>query len=72
MWFCPHWMAFLTASLNLVRPGGCLGFVLPASWDFADYAASIRDEVFKSFERVEVYRCKRPLFDSVQEGAWSY
>ena len=65
-------MAFLTASLNLVRPGGCLGFVLPASWDFADYAASIRDEVFKSFERVEVYRCKRPLFDSVQEGAWSY
>ena len=64
-----YWLAFLSASLNLMRPNGCLGFVLPASWDFADYAASIRDEIYKSFERVEIYRCKRPLFDSVQEGA---
>jgi len=64
-----YWLAFLSASLNLLRSDGCLGFVLPASWDFADYAASIRDEILKSFGRVEIYRCKRPLFDSVQEGA---
>lgn len=64
-----YWVAFLSASLNLLRPNGSLGFVLPASWDYADYADSIKHEISKSFERVEVYRCRRPLFDSVQEGA---
>ena len=63
-----YWCAFLCASLALLRPGGDLGFVLPAAWDYADYAASLRDSVTCSFARFEVHRSRTPLFDSVQDG----
>ncbi len=64
-----YWQAFLSASLALLRPNGNLAFVLPASWDYADYASAIKSEISESFERVEIYRSNRPLFESVQEGS---
>src|SRR5260370_18759200 len=63
------WVAFLTASLNLMKVNGCLTFVLPAAWDFADYARGVRDIVRKSFGNVEVHRCLKPLFDDAQDGS---
>lgn len=64
-----YWHAFLCASLALLKPRGHLGFVLPAAWEYADYAHEIRSGIQKHFELVEVHRCLQPLFDSVQDGA---
>jgi adenine-specific DNA-methyltransferase len=63
------WMAFLCAGLRLLKPGGALCFVLPAAWEYADYARSLRDKLPALFGEIQIHRCKIPLFDSVQEGA---
>ena len=62
------WYAFVLASLHLLRKGGSAAFILPSSAEFADYSANIRSVVARSFARLEIYRCLRPLFDEVQEG----
>jgi hypothetical protein len=65
------WYAFLCAAINLLRPGGSLCFLLPAAWEFANYAEPLRREIAKSFKSVRVYRSDTPLFQfaKVQEGA---
>jgi adenine-specific DNA-methyltransferase len=63
------WLAFLCASLRLLRPGGSLGFLLPAAWQYSDYAASLRRVLPTLFKRVEVHRSQQPLFTNVQEGS---
>jgi hypothetical protein len=62
------WYAFVLASLQLLKKGGALAFVLPSAAEFSKYSAAIRFAVHQSFERLELYRCKRPLFEGVQEG----
>lgn len=64
-----YWCAFLYACLRLLRPGASLGFVLPASWDYADYAQGLKSQINHDFGRVEIYRSRRPLFASVQDGS---
>lgn len=63
-----YWHAFFCASLGLLREGGGLCFVLPASWDYADYAAEIRGSFLNQFLRVEIHRSKKPIFNPVQDG----
>jgi methylase of polypeptide subunit release factors len=63
------WAAFLSCSLNLLSEGGSMAFVLPSSWDYADYAEGIRKQIYRSFGSVEVYRSLRPLFSEVKEGS---
>ena len=63
-----YWYAFLCASLKLLRPGGDLGFVLPAAWDYADYAAPLRDSITRRFAHFEIHRSRTPMFDVVQDG----
>jgi hypothetical protein len=71
--FVPHrancWYAFLCASVGLLRRGGGLAFVLPAAWEYADYAEPMRRGIDSLFEAVSVYRSVSPLFSGVQEGA---
>lgn len=62
------WVAFLLQSLALLKQGGSLGFILPASWDYAAYASSMRDWLPRQFETFAVFRSDRPLFDGVSEG----
>ena len=62
------WYAFVLASLQVLKNGGALAFVLPSAAEFSKYSAAIRLAVLQSFERLELYRCKRPLFEGVQEG----
>lgn len=62
------WYAFVLASLQLLKAGGCLAFVLPSAAEFTNYSAAIRASVHQSFSSLEIYRCMRPLFDGVQEG----
>jgi adenine-specific DNA-methyltransferase len=62
------WYAFVLCSLRLLKFGGTLAFVLPSAAEYADYSASIRDALRGNFESLELYRCRRPLFEGVQEG----
>jgi adenine-specific DNA-methyltransferase len=62
------WYAFALMSLRLLRKGGAIGFVLPSAAEFADYSAEIRRAASQLFGTFELYRCRRPLFDDVQEG----
>jgi hypothetical protein len=63
------WYAFLCASLKLLKRGGHLGFILPAAWDYADYASPLRERISSFFTSVEVHRCWKPLFNDVQDGS---
>jgi len=63
-----YWAAFLLTAVECVREGGSLVAVLPAAWDFAAYAASVRETVELAFGEVVVVRCASPLFPRVQEG----
>jgi adenine-specific DNA-methyltransferase len=56
------WYAFFIASLTLLKVGGSLCFVLPAAWDYANYAKRLRSEVGNFFCSVEVHRCQTSLF----------
>ena len=62
------WYAFLQSSLRLIKEGGNLAFVLPASCEFADYCKSGREHIIQMFERVDLVRSERPLFSEVQDG----
>jgi len=62
------WYAFLCASIRLLEPGGSIAFVLPSSWEYANYAANLRTCIGELFAEVSIYRSKTPLFESVQEG----
>lgn len=63
------WYAFLCACLKLLKPKGSLGFVLPAAWDYADYATPLRTHIQASFRQVEVHRSYTPIFADVKDGA---
>lgn len=65
------WYAFLCAALNLLRQGGSVCFLLPAAWDFANYAEPLRQSIPKYFKSVEVFRSEKSLFQfaKIQEGA---
>jgi hypothetical protein len=63
------WFAFLCSSVGLLSLGGSLAFVLPAAWEYADYASPLRFGISSLFEEVRVFRSREPLFRVVQEGS---
>lgn len=63
-----YWCAFLAASLRLLEQNGSLSFVLPAAWEYALYADSVRRCVLANFQSVDVHRSLQPLFPDVREG----
>ena len=62
------WYAFLLRSIMLLRPGGHLAFVLPASCEYANYCQPGRHAIASKFDRIDLIRSRRPLFEGVQEG----
>lgn len=62
------WFAFLRASLSLLKEGGSIGFIVPAAFEYAGYASTLRDKIPEHFAEFEVHRCREPLFDEVQDG----
>lgn len=62
------WYAFVLCAIRLLRDGGSLGFVLPSAVEYAEYSGSLREAIRDRFESIELLRCRRPLFDGVQEG----
>jgi adenine-specific DNA-methyltransferase len=63
------WFAFLCAAINLLRENGSLCFLLPAAFEYANYARGLRGKIVDHFERVLVFRSERPLFHDVQDGS---
>jgi adenine-specific DNA-methyltransferase len=62
------WIAFLRASLSLLEIKGDLGFIVPAAFEYADYASALQRKIHEHFGVFEIHRCRRPLFDEVQDG----
>jgi adenine-specific DNA-methyltransferase len=63
-----YWVAFLCRCLRRLNTGGSLGFILPASWDNADYAASLRERLPRLFRQFDTFRVNARLFGDVQDG----
>lgn len=61
------WAYFLLHSLNFLKPGGRIAFILPSSINQADYAAPIRSFIAGKFENVRLISVHEQLF--VQAGA---
>ena len=64
-----YWTSFLVAGLNLLSPGGSIAYVLPAAWEYANYAKSLRRYCANSFQRLEVHRVSQPMFQTVSDGS---
>ncbi|MCX7428726.1 MAG: hypothetical protein NTW96_24250 [Planctomycetia bacterium] len=62
------WYAFLIRSVTLLKHSGNLAFVLPSACEYADYCQPGRNAIAQMFERTDLIRSRRPLFDGVQEG----
>jgi adenine-specific DNA-methyltransferase len=62
------WAAFIIACLRLLQPHANMSFVLPAAWDYADYAEQLRNKLPFLFSRFVVHRCRETLFSGVQDG----
>ncbi len=62
------WYAFLCACLPLLKPGGGLCFVLPSGWEYADYAADLREHLPRVFSRFEILRSETSFFRGVLDG----
>ncbi|MGJ5038234.1 Eco57I restriction-modification methylase domain-containing protein [Bradyrhizobium sp. HKCCYLRH3059] len=65
------WYAFLCAAIRLLKKDGSLCFLLPAAWDYANYAASLRNSIWRYFTAVDIFRTATPVFraENVQEGS---
>src|SRR5205823_5719695 len=63
------WLVFVLACVRLLRAGGSLAIVLPASWEFGDYAAAARNLLPLKFRHFTIFRSRRPLFSNVEEGS---
>jgi hypothetical protein len=65
------WYAFLCAAIRLLKKDGSLCFLLPAAWDYANYAAPLRNAIALYFSSVDIYRTVTPIFraERVQEGS---
>jgi adenine-specific DNA-methyltransferase len=61
------WAYFLIHSLNFLKPGGRIAFILPSSITQADYATPLRDYITTRFQRVFLVDVNEQLF--LQEGA---
>lgn len=63
------WHAFICASLRLLRQNGSIAFVLPAAFEYANYAESLRHQLPTHFADVQIHRCRTPLFQEVEDGS---
>lgn len=64
-----YWMSFLLGGMRLLNPGGSLGYILPAAWEYADYAQPLRKMCAESFEELDVYRVGETMFEGVADGS---
>lgn len=64
-----YWVAFLVAGMRLLKPGGSLAYILPAAWEYANYATPLRSLCEASFGELDVHRVSVPMFETVDDGS---
>ena len=64
------WAPFLVAAASLLRPGGRMAFVVPASIGHAPYASPLIDYLVARFDRVRIVPIRRKLFPHLSEDCW--
>ena len=64
-----YWVPFLIGGMRLLKPGGALAYILPAAWEYADYASGVRRLCGKSFHKLDIHRVSVPMFDGVADGS---
>ncbi len=64
------WAPFLVATAALLKPGGRLGFVVPAEIGHAPYAAPLLDYLVGHFARVHIVAIREKLFPALSEDCW--
>lgn len=64
------WAPFLVAAASLLKPGGRLGFVVPAEIGHATYAAPLLEFLARRFAHVQVVAVQNKLFPQLSEDAW--
>ena len=64
-----YWVAFLVAGMRLLKPGGSLAYILPAAWEYANYATPLRSLCESSFGELDVHRVSVPMFETVDDGS---
>ena len=64
-----YWAAFLVAGMKLLKPGGSLAYILPAAWEYANYASGLRDLCVASFQELDVHRVSVPMFEGFSDGS---
>ena len=64
------WAPFLVATASLLRPGGRMAFVVPASIGHAPYAAPLLDYLVEHFDDVRITAIRSKLFPELSEDCW--
>ena len=64
------WAPFLVATASLLRPGGRMAFVVPASIGHAPYAAPLVEYLVARFDEVRIVPVRRKLFPRLSEDCW--
>lgn len=63
-----YWVFFLLHSLNHLRKGGRIAFILPTAWKYADYSKDIRSLIITLFKSVKEESLPIPVFEKSREG----
>ena len=64
------WAPFLVVTASLLRPGGRMAFVVPASIGHAPYAAPLIEYLVPRFDVVRIVPIRRKLFPRLSEDCW--
>ena len=64
------WAPFLVVTASLLRAGGRMAFVVPASIGHAPYAAPLLEYLVARFDLVRVVPIRRKLFPRLSEDCW--
>ena len=64
------WAPFLVVTASLLRAGGRMAFVVPASIGHAPYAAPLIEFLVARFDHVRIVPIRRKLFPRLSEDCW--
>lgn len=73
VWFSgltTSWAPFLVVTASLLRPGGRMAFVVPASIGHAPHAAPLVEYLVGRFDEVRIVAVRRKLFPHLSEDCW--
>ena len=64
------WAPFIVVTASLLRPGGRMAFVVPASIGHAPHAAPLVEYLVGRFDEVRIVAVRRKLFPRLSEDCW--